>query len=146
MLFRSVESLQTLRDDYLERAEGRLTIATTHTYARYVLPRVVERFIKRYPQVRLSLQQGNPTQICEAVEAGEADLAVGTETMRPFPHLAMLPCFPVARIRPSSKSAKTGTGRIEQNLFCACPMDGRLQAISHDYRARNSVDKSCSVF
>ena len=71
-----VENLRTLRDDYLDREKGTLTIATTHTYARYVLPRVIERFIKRYPDVHLGLQQGNPTQICEAVEAEQADIAV----------------------------------------------------------------------
>jgi LysR family cys regulon transcriptional activator len=96
-ILNDVESLKTLSSDYQGREEGTLTVATTHTYARYVLPQVVERFIKRYPQVRLGLQQGNPTQICEAVESGEADLGVGTETMRPFPRLAMLPCFPIAR-------------------------------------------------
>jgi LysR family cys regulon transcriptional activator len=92
-----VDSLRTIRDDYLDRENGSLAIATTHTYARYVLPKLVERFIKRYPKIRIRLQQGNPTQICEAVESGEADMAVGTETMRPFPNLVMLPCFPIAR-------------------------------------------------
>jgi LysR family cys regulon transcriptional activator len=96
-ILNDVENLRTLRDDYLEREEGALTIATTHTYARYVLPKVVSRFLARYPGVRLGLQQGNPTQICEAVEAGEADIAVGTETMRPFPSLVMLPCIPITR-------------------------------------------------
>lgn len=92
-----VESLRMLREDYLDREKGVLTIATTHTYARYVLPRVIERFIKRYPDVHLGLQQGNPTQICEAVQNEDADIAIGTEAMRPFPNLAMLPCFPIAR-------------------------------------------------
>jgi LysR family cys regulon transcriptional activator len=96
-ILNDVENLRTIRDDYLEREEGALTIATTHTYARYVLPKVVSRFLARYPGVRLGLQQGNPTQICEAVEAGEADIAVGTETMRPFPSLVMLPCIPIKR-------------------------------------------------
>ncbi|HYC44466.1 MAG TPA: CysB family HTH-type transcriptional regulator [Burkholderiales bacterium] len=96
-ILNDVENLRTIRDDYHATAQGSLTIATTHTYARYVLPRVVEKFVQRYPDVRLGLQQGNPTQICEAVEKGEADLALGTETMRPFPSLVMLPCFPIAR-------------------------------------------------
>lgn len=92
-----IESLRAVREDYNAREEGNLTIATTHTYARYVLPSVVSKFMKRYPAVRLGLQQGNPTQICEAVDTGEADLAIGTETMRLFPSLVMLPCFPIAR-------------------------------------------------
>jgi LysR family cys regulon transcriptional activator len=96
-ILNDVDNLSSVRAEYDEREQGSLTIATTHTYARYVLPRVVEKFMKRYPRVRLGLQQGNPTQICEAVESGEADFALGTETMRPFPSLAMLPCFPISR-------------------------------------------------
>ena len=92
-----VDSLGSVREDYNTREQGNLTIATTHTYARYVLPRVVNKFVEQYPSVRLGLQQGNPTQICEAVDAGEADLAIGTEAMRPFPGLVMLPCIPIAR-------------------------------------------------
>src|SRR5690606_7840998 len=73
------------------------TLATTHTHARYILPRVIEAFVKRYPRVRLRLEQGNPTDTCEAVEKGQADLAIATEAMRPFPNLVMIPCFPITR-------------------------------------------------
>lgn len=96
-ILNDVDNLHSVRAEYDEREQGALTIATTHTYARYVLPKVVEKFMKRYPLVRLGLQQGNPTQICEAVESGEADFALGTEPLRPFPRLAMLPCFPISR-------------------------------------------------
>jgi LysR family cys regulon transcriptional activator len=96
-ILNDVDNLHSVRAEYDEREQGSLTIATTHTYARYVLPKVVEKFMKRYPRVRLGLQQGNPTQICEAVESGEADFALGTEPLRPFPRLAMLPCFPISR-------------------------------------------------
>ena len=96
-ILNDVDNLRTVRDDYNAQEQGSFTIATTHTYARYVLPRVVETFVERYPHVRLGLQQGNPTQVCEAVEKGEADLGLGTETMRPFPNLVMLPCFPISR-------------------------------------------------
>ncbi len=96
-VFNDIESLRTIRDDYSRRQEGALTIATTHTQARYVLPKVIAGFIRRYPRVRLSLQQGNPTEICEQVSSGQADLAIGTETMRPFSNLVMLPCFQITR-------------------------------------------------
>ena len=139
-ILNDVDSLQTLRDDYLDRAEGRLTIATTHTYARYVLPKVVERFIKQYPGVRLSLQQGNPTQICEAVESGEADIAIGTETMRPFPGLAMLPCFPVAR----SVIAKKGHAILRAKKLTLQEI-ARHPIISHD-RVRSGSWKVMDAF
>jgi len=139
-ILHDVENLRTLRDDYLEREQGALTIATTHTYARYVLPRIVERFVKRYPGVRLGLQQGNPTQICEAVEAGEADIAVGTETMRPFPDLAMLPCFPIAR----SVIAKRGHPILRAKKLTLQDI-ARYPIIAHD-RARSGRWKVMDAF
>ncbi|MGV6874763.1 LysR substrate-binding domain-containing protein [Pseudochelatococcus sp. B33] len=97
-ILNEVQSLKNIREDYGAQEEGTLTIATTHTHARYILPRVIKSFVQRYPQVRIGLQQGNPTEICEAVEAGKADLAVGTETIRPFPQLLQLPCYQITRI------------------------------------------------
>jgi LysR family cys regulon transcriptional activator len=98
------DNLRNLGEDFTARSGGSLTLATTHTQARYVLPKVIERFVKRHPTVRLGLRQGNPTQICELVESGEADIAIGTETTRSFPNLVMLPCFPL----PRSVIAKVG--------------------------------------
>lgn len=91
------DNLRNLGEDFTARGGGQLILATTHTQARYVLPKVVERFVKRHPTVRLGLRQGNPTQICEFVESGEADIAIGTETTRSFPNLVMLPCFQLTR-------------------------------------------------
>ena len=135
-----VESLATLRDAFMAVESGTFTIATTHTYARYVLPRVIGRFIERYPDVRLGLQQGNPTQICEAVESGEAHVAIGTEAMRPFPGLVMLPCFPIAR----SLVAKKG-----HPILRARPLTleaiARYPIIAHD-RARSGRWKVMEAF
>ncbi|MBS1218449.1 MAG: cysB [Proteobacteria bacterium] len=135
-----VESLRTLREDYVEREKGTLTIATTHTYARYVLPRVIERFIKRYPDIGLGLQQGNPTQICEAVQAEEADIAIGTEAMRPFPNLVMLPCFPIAR----SVIAKRGHPILQAKKLTLQEI-ARHPIVAHD-RARSGRWKVMEAF
>ena len=91
------DNLRNIGEDFASRSGGSLTLATTHTQARYVLPKVIERFVKLHPTVRLGLRQGNPTQICELVENGEADIAIGTETMRNFPNLIKLPCFSLSR-------------------------------------------------
>ena len=80
-------------DDFANEKLGTLTVATTHTQARYTLPKAVAAFKKKYPKVRLVLHQGNPTQICEAVLAGEADLAIATESIDEYPELVSLPCF-----------------------------------------------------
>ncbi|MBI4195882.1 MAG: LysR family transcriptional regulator [Betaproteobacteria bacterium] len=99
-----VDSLRRLGEEYAERDGGSLTIATTHTQARYVLPRVIEKFVRRYPLVRLGLRQGDPVQIYELVESGEVDMAIGPQTTRKFPNLVMLPCFKLSR----SVVARTG--------------------------------------
>ncbi len=92
-----VSNLRNLGDDFSARGGGALTIATTHTMARYVLPNVIESFIRAHPSVRLRLRQGNPEQICELVDAGEADIAIGTETTRTFANLAEIACFQLPR-------------------------------------------------
>ncbi|GGE51578.1 transcriptional regulator CysB [Agaricicola taiwanensis] len=96
-ILNQVSSLKNIREDYSAQEVGTLTIATTHTHARYILPSVIKNFMQRNPGVRIGIQQGNPTEVCEILEAGEADLAVGTETMRPFPGLLRLPCFEITR-------------------------------------------------
>ncbi len=72
---------------------GTLTIATTHTQARYALPPAVAALKRRYPDVQLILHQGNPTQICDMVMRGEADFAIATEQIAEFPELVSLPCY-----------------------------------------------------
>ena len=80
-------------EEFANEKRGTLTVATTHTQARYALPKAVAAFKKRYPNVRLVLHQGNPTQICEMVLAGEADLAIATESIAEYRELVSLPCY-----------------------------------------------------
>lgn len=99
-----VGALRSLRDQVSIGDRGTLTIGTTHTQARYVLPRVIASFVKAYPDVELVLKEGDPEEVCKMVDAGTADLAIGTETSGTFPHLVKLPCFEITR----SVVAKTG--------------------------------------
>lgn len=110
-IMNDVQDLGAIREDFSLKENGRLTVATTHTYARYVLPRIVDGFLKRYPRIDVSIWQGNPTQICEAVEMGDADLAVGTETTRAFPGLVMLPSLKITRSVIAKKNHPILTGR-----------------------------------
>lgn len=89
----SIESLHSLRNEIQNSGEGTLTLATTHTQARYVLPQVIAKFLKAYPKVRLVVRQGGPDQICDLVAAGDADLAVGVGTAGIGPGLVQLPCY-----------------------------------------------------
>ena len=86
-------NLKRAGEDFAGEKIGTLTIATTHTQARYALPKAVAAFKRRYPKVQLFIHQGNPTQICDQVAQGEADLCVATEQVAEHPGLVALPCF-----------------------------------------------------
>ncbi len=86
-------NLKRAGEDFAGEKLGTLTIATTHTQARYALPRAVAAFKLRNPGVQLFIHQGNPTQICEQVAEGEADLCVATEHIAEHAGLAALPCY-----------------------------------------------------
>jgi len=87
-----VDNLQQVGAEFSAEDAGRLSIATTHTQARYALPPVIRDFMRRYPQVRLELHQGNPKQVCEMVLDGSADLAIATEAIAEHEELVTLPC------------------------------------------------------
>ena len=87
------ENLGRLADEFTARDSGDLVITTSHTHARYVLPSVIKKFAAEYPQVRVILRQGNPTQIAEWASSGAADLSISSEPIRPIPNLALLPCY-----------------------------------------------------
>ncbi len=80
-------------EEFANEKLGSLTIATTHTQARYALPKAVAAFKRRYPDVQIVIHQGNPTQICEMVVRGEAEFAVATEQIALYPELVSLPCY-----------------------------------------------------
>ncbi len=86
-------NLKQVAEEFHSQDSGKLTIATTHTQARYALPPTVKQFIKRYPGVKLGLHQGNPTQIAEQVLSGEADLGIATESLSLYDELITLPCY-----------------------------------------------------
>ena len=87
------ENLKQTAAEFADQKSGSLTIATTHTQARYALPRAVREFKERYPKVRLSIVQGSPPAIAQMVVDGQADFAVATETIDHHENLIALPCY-----------------------------------------------------
>lgn len=92
-MIQDAENIKRISQEFTHQAGGTLTIATTHTQARYVLPSVIKRFTMRYPDIKLILRQGSPTQISALVTSGEADIAIATEAIELFHELVMLPCY-----------------------------------------------------
>lgn len=80
-IFAEVRSIQTLSLDYTDELSGTLTVATTHTQARYVLPSVVKQFLVQYPKVNLVLNQSDPENIARMVIQGQADIGIATESL-----------------------------------------------------------------
>ena len=90
---REIENLKRVGAEYRSEDAGTLAIATTHTQARYVLPRVIRDFAARYPKVKVLLHQGNPLQVAQQTSSGEADVGIATEALATFPDLVTLPCY-----------------------------------------------------
>ena len=88
-----VENINRIAAEHCDDTRGSLSIATTHTQARYVLPRTIEKFIKDYPDVSLHMHQGTPMQISELAANRNVDFAIATEAMELFDDLIMLPCY-----------------------------------------------------
>lgn len=88
-----VENLKRVGSDYAEADRGELVIAATHMQARYALPGVVKQFVRKYPEVRLSLRQGAPRELAEMVIQGHADIAIATETLDRYPELVTQPLY-----------------------------------------------------
>ncbi len=87
------KNLKEAGREFSSQFTGTLRIATTHTQARYVLPKVIAHFSEQYPLVKWTLHQGNPINVAEEVVSGRADLAIATEGMDQFADLRVLPCY-----------------------------------------------------
>lgn len=92
-ILREANNLKWVGQEFTNKDVGSLTVATTHTQARYALPPTIRQFTTRYPKVKLTIRQGNPTQISQLVTSGEADVAIATEAIEFFHELVMLPCY-----------------------------------------------------
>ncbi len=97
-IMREAENIRNLASDLSGEQEGTLSIGTTHTQARHVLPDVIKEFRERYPKINLELHQGTSEQIAELVAANRVDFAIATGSRQLFPGLVLLPCFRWDRI------------------------------------------------
>ncbi|RAN48277.1 transcriptional regulator [Herbaspirillum rubrisubalbicans] len=93
LIMQEVDGLKRIGKEFAAHDSGSFTIATTHTQARYALPKVVQAFTQKYPKVHLSLLQGNPKQITEMVRNDQADIAIATEALASGEGLVSLPCY-----------------------------------------------------
>ncbi len=86
-------NIKSLATQFSQQDTGELVVATTHTQARYALPKVVAEFRRVYPKVHLKLHQGSPSEIARMLRQGEADIGVATETLGDVPELVSFPYY-----------------------------------------------------
>jgi LysR family cys regulon transcriptional activator len=92
-ILRETQNMKRVSEDFATETAGALTIATTHTQARYTLPAVIRRFVDLHPEVKLHVQQGSPGQVASALVDGSADIGIATEALDQHPELLTLPCY-----------------------------------------------------
>ena len=114
---REIANMKKVADEFRSEDEGTLSIATTHTQARYVLPKVLAQFKEQFPKVRVILHQGNPSQVADLTVSGTADVGIATEALADTAELVTLPCYrwnrcvlvpnghPLARTKPLTLEA-----------------------------------------
>ena len=90
---REIDNIKLVSAEFSQKEAGTLTIAATHTQARYRLPSAVKAFVERYPEVKLHIHQGTPAQVTEQVVAGEADIGIATEAISVSDKLLCFPCY-----------------------------------------------------
>ena len=93
VIMREVGNLKRIGEEFSQQDAGTLSIATTHTQARYFLPEPVAQLRKRFPKVNISLHQGSPDQVARMVLEEVADIGLATESLNDFDELVTLPCY-----------------------------------------------------
>ena len=93
LIMREVGNLKRIGEQFSAQDSGTLSIATTHTQARYVLPLPVAKLREAYPKVNVSLHQGSPDQVARMVMEEVAEIGIATESLADYPDLVTLPCY-----------------------------------------------------
>ena len=93
LIMREVTNLKRIGEQYSAQDSGTLSIATTHTQARYVLPVPVAKLRDSYPKVNISLHQATPHEVARMVIDEVAEIGMATESLADYPDLVTLPCY-----------------------------------------------------
>ncbi|MDP1739555.1 CysB family HTH-type transcriptional regulator [Polaromonas sp.] len=93
LIMREVGNLRRIGEQFSAQDSGTLSIATTHTQARYVLPQPVARLREAFPKVNVSLHQGSPDQVARMLIDEVAEIGIATESLARYEELVTLPCY-----------------------------------------------------
>jgi LysR family cys regulon transcriptional activator len=93
VILREVANMKRIGEEYSKQDAGTLSIAATHTQARYVLPEPVAQLRRRFPKVQVSLHQGSPSEVVQMLLDGTADIGLATESLAEPEDLVSLPAY-----------------------------------------------------
>ena len=93
LIMREVGNLKRIGEQYSKQDSGTLSIATTHTQARYVLPQPIAKLRSAFPKVNVSLHQGSPDQVAQMLMDEVAEIGIATESLTQYADLITLPCY-----------------------------------------------------
>ncbi|MBA4344369.1 MAG: transcriptional regulator [Methylibium sp.] len=141
-MLQDARNIKRLADQFADAQTGQLTIATTHTQARYALPQVVARFKAAFPKVHLVLHQGSPAEIVAMLESGEADVGIATEALDKHGAFVTFPFYDWhhAVVVPQGH-ALAGSGRLTLEQLAELP----LITYHEGYTGRERIDASFSA-
>ncbi|WP_158772794.1 HTH-type transcriptional regulator CysB [Cobetia sp. L2A1] len=139
-VLRTVENIKHVAQEHSDDRRGSLSIATTHTQARYALPPVIADFTRKYPDVALHMQQGTPKQIASMVSEGQADFAICTESLELFNDLILLPCYRWNRCILVPKGHPLVAVAEGSGLTLECLADYPLVTYTFGFTGRSQLD------
>ena len=133
-IIREVSNIKNISHEHENDDAGSFTIATTHTQARYKLPKVVEAFVKKYPKIDLNIHQGDPSQVTEKILKGDADVGIATESIGHNANIICIPCYSWNRVLVFPKNhALSSIKEITLQNIASYPM------ITYDYAFTGST-------
>ena len=133
-IIREVSNIKNISHEHENDDAGSFTIATTHTQARYKLPKVVEAFVKKYPKIDLNIHQGDPSQVTEQILKGDADVGIATESIGHNANIICIPCYSWNRVLVFPKNhALSSIKEITLQKIASYPM------ITYDYAFTGST-------
>lgn len=135
-LLLDVENLQRASEDFLRGDAGTLSIAATHSQARYALPSAVHEFLATHPKVQFQLHQGSPSQVAQMLLSGGADIGIASHELADHPDLVALPCYRWTH----SVVVPPGHGLLDAPLTLERLAQHPLITYEHGFTGRSSID------
>ena len=129
-------NIQTLAADYLDSEHGVLHIATTHTQAKYFLPKPILRFREKYPGVRIYMDEASPEQLINKLHTHKADIAICTEKVADDTYFMVKPCYEWHHVAVVPKGHPLGEGEISLDRLASFP----ILTYSFGFTGRSNIE------